>query len=127
YLNWLMTLRARAVLEATREVLEENLRVNESMLRNGRVTEDQVLRARTEQLAVRQQLRESASSTDQARNYVNFLLNRPLDKPLEDARLPAFENGGAQPAPRQLLRDAQQRPEVEQAAALVAAARAQER
>jgi len=126
YLNWLMTLRARAVLEATREVLDENLRVNDSMLRNGRVTEDQVLRARTEQLAVQQQLRQSTSSSDQARNYVNFLLNRPLDTPLEDARIAAFEQIGAHPETRQLLLDAQQRPEVEQAAALVAAAREQE-
>jgi outer membrane protein len=140
YLNWLMALRASTVLEGTREVLEENLRVNDSLLRNGRVTEDQVLRARTEQLAVRQQLRESASAIDQARNYVNFLLNRPLDTPLEDARIPAFEavaGGGANGATgaaarathssRQMLLDAQQRPEVEQAAALVAAAREQEK
>ena len=52
-----MALRARGVLDASREVLDENLRVNESMLRNGRVTEDQVLRARTEQLALQHQLR----------------------------------------------------------------------
>jgi len=135
YLNWLMALRARTVLEGTREVLEENLRVNDSLLRNGRVTEDQVLRARTEQLAVQQQLRESTSAIDQARNYVNFLLNRPLDTPLEDARIPAFEGaadaiGGANAAnqsTRQLLLEAQQRPELEQAAAQVAAARAQEK
>jgi outer membrane protein TolC len=134
YLNWLMALRARAVLEGTREVLEENLRVNDSLLRNGRVTEDQVLRARTEQLAVQQQLRESASAIDQARNYVNFLLNRPLDTPLEDARIPAFEReagatgeaNGASQSTRELLLGAQQRPEFEQAAAQVAAARAQE-
>jgi outer membrane protein len=128
YLNWLMALRARSVLDSTREVLEENLRVNDSLLRNGRVTEDQVLRARTEQLAVQQQQREAASTIDQARNYVNFLLNRPLDTPLEDARIAAFEvpaNVAAQ-STRQMLLDAQQRPEVEQAAALVAAARAQE-
>jgi outer membrane protein len=129
YLNWLMALRARAVLDSTREVLEENLRINDSMLRNGRVTEDQVLRARTEQLAVQQQLREAASTINQARHYVNFLLNRPLDTPLEDARIGAFEgptNGAAQ-STRQMLLDAQQRPEVAQAAALVEAARAQER
>jgi outer membrane protein TolC len=140
YLNWLMALRARAVLEGTREVLEENLRVNDSLLRNGRVTEDQVLRARTEQLAVQQQLRAASSAIDQARNYVNFLLNRPLETPLEDARIPAFATHGATGAQgatggadgltqstRQLLLDAQRRPELEQAAALVAAAREQEK
>lgn len=88
YLDWLKALRAREVLVATSAVLDENLRINESMLANGRVTEDQVLRARTEQLAVAQQLRDTTFQIEQARSYVNFLLNRPLDTALEDARVP---------------------------------------
>src|SRR5690606_19982825 len=89
YLEWLKALRAREVLEASAEVLAENLRVNESLLANGRVTEDQVLRARTEQLAVEQQLRATTDQIGQARSYVNFLLNRPLETPLQDAQLPS--------------------------------------
>jgi outer membrane protein TolC len=129
YLGWLKALRARSVLEATREVLDENLRVNESLLRNGRITEDQVLRARTEQLALQQQLREAASHVDQARNYVNFLLNRALETPLEDARLPVLNlpNTGSEPTTQQMLRGAQNRPELAQAAAQTAAAHAAQR
>src|SRR6185369_17120205 len=128
YLNWLMALRARAVLDATREVLDENLRVNESLLRNGRVTEDQVLRARTEQLALQQQLRAATSGVDQARHYVNFLLNRDLDTPLEDARVPTFDTASqAAPDTAQLLLATQNRPELTQAAAQAAAAKAAQR
>ena len=128
YLNWLMALRARAVLEATGEVLDENLRVNDSMLRNGRVTEDQVLRARTEQLALQQQLRGATSAVDQARHYVNFLLNRDLDTPLEDARVPSLDVAGETAADAsQLLMAAQHRPELTQAAAQAAAAKAAQR
>lgn len=120
YLEWLKARRAREVLEATAEVLAENLRVNESLLANGRVTDDQVLRARTEQLSVAQQLRETSHQIEQAESYVNFLLNRPLDTRLEDASVPedlmqvATEAGGP-------------RPELEQADALGAAAGEQQR
>lgn len=92
YLDWLKALRAQTLLQATAEVLDENHRVVESLLRNGRVTEDQLLRARVEQLAVAQQLLESRQQIDQARSYVNFLLNRPLVTPLEDAREPLPDN-----------------------------------
>jgi outer membrane protein len=126
YLNWLKALRARSVLDATREVLNENLRVNESLLRNGRITQDQVLRAQTEQLAVTQQLREAQNGIDQARSYVNFLLNRPLDTPLEDARL---DVAPATPVTSASLHAAAQlhRPELQQIDALAAAAEAQQR
>jgi outer membrane protein len=121
YLDWLKALRAREVLVATAQVLDENLRVNESLLANGRVTEDQVLRARTEQLAMTQQQREVQQQIEQAQRYVNFLLNRPLDTPLEDAPVPAVAALGPDPAAGGL------RPELEQADALGAAAGEQHR
>jgi outer membrane protein TolC len=116
------------VLTATGEVLDENLRVNESLLRNGRITEDQVLRARTEQLSLQQQQRAATSQIDQARHYVNFLLNRDLDTPLEESRVPPPEAvGAAEPNSGKLLLSAQMRPELAQAAAQTAAAKAAQR
>ena len=49
------------------------------LFRNGKTTQDQVLRARAELLAVVQQLREARNGQSQARSYLNFLRNRPLD------------------------------------------------
>lgn len=85
YLDWLRASRSSDIVTASRALLQENLRINESLFRNGTITEDQVLRARAELLAVEQQLTETRQLRDQARSYLNFLLNRPLDTALDDA------------------------------------------
>src|SRR5690606_8435192 len=59
YLDWLRASRTVDIVRASLELLQENLRVNESLYRNGRITQDQVLRARAELLDVEQQLREA--------------------------------------------------------------------
>jgi outer membrane protein len=85
-----------------------------------------VLRARAERLASDQQLREAGSAITQARSYVNFLLNRPLDTPLEDAS-PGDDVGRATDlgeARRTALRE---RAELAQLDALGRAADAQQR
>ncbi|MCS6947337.1 MAG: TolC family protein, partial [Steroidobacteraceae bacterium] len=83
YLNWLRLSDQVAIVEASRALLAENLRINESLFRNGKVTEDRVLRARAEMLAVEQQLADTRNGVRRAASYVNFLLNRPLTAPLE--------------------------------------------
>jgi outer membrane protein TolC len=87
YLDWLKATRTVGIVEASLTLLAENLRVSDSLYRNGKVTQDQVLRARAELLAVQQQLREARNGESQARSYVNFLLNRALDSPLESASI----------------------------------------
>jgi outer membrane protein len=89
YLDWLSATRTRGIVDASVALLNENLRVNDSLHRNGKITQDQVLRARAELLAVTQQSREAQNGASQAQSYLNFLLNRPLDSPLEDADLAA--------------------------------------
>jgi outer membrane protein TolC len=83
YVDWLRASRGARLIEASRSLLAENLRINESLFRNGKITQDQVLRAQAELLAVEQQLTEAKNLRDQAASYVNFLLNRPLDSTLE--------------------------------------------
>jgi outer membrane protein TolC len=83
YVDWLRASRGARLIEASRSLLAENLRINESLFRNGKITQDQVLRAQAELLAVEQQLTEARNVRDQAASYVNFLLNRPLDSTLE--------------------------------------------
>jgi outer membrane protein len=89
YLDWLSAMRTRGIVDASVALLNENLRVNDSLNRNGKITQDQVLRARAELLAVTQQSREAENGASQAQSYLNFLLNRPLDTPLEDAEVGA--------------------------------------
>jgi outer membrane protein len=79
YLDWLKATKTIDIVRSSVALLEENLRVNESLFRNGKTTQDQVLRARAELLAVVQQLREAQNGQSQARSYFNFLRNRPLE------------------------------------------------
>lgn len=87
YLDWLGASNAVDIVGASLQLLAENLRVNESLHRNGKITEDQVLRARAELLAVEQQLREARDRVARSLSYLNFLLNRDLDAPLEPASI----------------------------------------
>jgi len=127
YLDWLSAIRTRGIVDASVALLNENLRVNESLNRNGKITQDQVLRARAELLAVIQQSREAENGASQAQSYLNFLLNRPLDTPLENAEVGA----GVAAASRALaeLRQAalDNRPELAQLQHLSRASQAQTR
>lgn len=82
YLDWLKATKTVDIVQSSVALLEENLRVNESLFRNGKVTQDQVLRGRAELLAVVQQLREARNGQSQTRSYLNFLRNHPLEEEL---------------------------------------------
>jgi outer membrane protein TolC len=88
YVNWLKARSSTDIVAASETLLRENLRVNQSLFDNGKVTEDQVLRARAELLQVVQQKRETANLASQAQSWFNFLLNRDLLSPIETATSP---------------------------------------
>ncbi len=117
YLDWLRATKTVAIVEASRALLTENLRVSDSLFRNGKVTEDQVLRARAELLEVEQQLRETQNLAQQSRSYLNFLLNRPLDTVLETAEVDGVV--------AQSAAEFGNRPELAQAESAIKAAEAQ--
>lgn len=83
YLDWLAAGEAVRIYENALALLRENLRVNEALLRNDQINRSPVLEAES-------RLRETEADLVGARNqvavaaaYFNFLLNRPLDSPLE--------------------------------------------
>jgi len=125
YLRWLMAVRNQGIVDASVTLLNENLRVNDSLFRNGKITQDQVLRARAELLQVTQQSRDAQNLASQAQSYLNFLLNRPLESPLENAEV----NAGVTATTRALgeLRQAaiDNRPELAELAHLTRASEAQ--
>lgn len=88
YLDWLRAREALRIVDASRDLLNENLRVNRVLHENGKITRDQVLRAEAEVLAVEQQQLDADNSVTLARNYFNFLLNRPLDAEVEAGEVP---------------------------------------
>jgi outer membrane protein TolC len=79
YFNYLKSLRLIQLLDKTRELLEENVRVNEKLYNNSRVTIDNVYRSRAELSKLDQQYALARKNNQVAMAYFNFLLNRPFD------------------------------------------------
>jgi outer membrane protein len=114
YLDWLRVRDSVAIVAASEALLQENLRVNDSLFRNGKVTEDQVLRARAELLEVEQQKRGMTSVATQAQSYCNFLLNRELTAPLEVSAPPSVPALAEAALDRLWSQALERRPEVAQ-------------
>ena len=88
YVDWLKARSSVEIVAASESLLRENLRVNESLFGNGKITEDLVLRAKAELLDVEQQKREAINLASQAQSYFNFLLNRQLLTNIEPSSPP---------------------------------------
>jgi outer membrane protein TolC len=88
YVDWLNASSSVEIVAASEALLQENLRVNGSLFDNGKITEDQVLRAKAELLEVEQQQHDAANRVAQAQGYFNFLLNRELRTPIDAASFP---------------------------------------
>lgn len=88
YVDWLKSRSSVEIVAASEVLLRENLRVNESLFGNGKITEDLVLRAKAEMLDVEQQKRDAANLASQAQSYFNFLLNRQLLSSIEVTAAP---------------------------------------
>jgi outer membrane protein TolC len=125
YLDWLKARDSVDIVSASEALLRENVRVNRSLLDNGKITEDQVLRAQAELLAVEQQERDAENLARQAQSYFNFLLNRPLTTPIDAATIPT--TAGEQEEALEILwtRALDRRPELDRIEQLKRASTAQ--
>ncbi len=123
---WLRAGKASAIVGSSLGLLQENLRVNESLFNSGKTTRDQVLRARAEWLDVKQQQTTARDAVQQAQSYLNFLLNRPLTTPIEESHLPdTLPVAAPSPTEEQRSQALATRPEMEQLDATRRAAAAQ--
>lgn len=73
------------ILDASRQLLAEDVRVADALIREGSATDDRRLRARAEELAVIQRLDAARAQAAAARRHLNTLRDRPADAPV---RLP---------------------------------------
>lgn len=73
-----MTNQVLSMLRNTRHILEENVRINEKLLENSKVTPDNLMRSRTELSEFDKDILNAQKNQDISRAYFNFLLNRPL-------------------------------------------------
>jgi outer membrane protein len=96
YYIYLQTLRVLEILDETRTLLEENLRISKNLVKNDKSTEDVVFRAEADIALLEQEVAEAEKNKIVAAKYFNFLLNRDLDAPIKadyDQLLPLPEIG----------------------------------
>lgn len=79
HFNYLKTVQVVSLLDKTKKLLNENLRVSEKLFQNGKATEEVVFRAQAELADLNQQITEAQKNNKLASAYFNFLLNRPFD------------------------------------------------
>ncbi|HEY0677243.1 MAG TPA: TolC family protein [Chitinophagaceae bacterium] len=101
YYNYLVAGNAVAIYRNAQELVDQNLRVNESLLRNGKGLPAYVSRAESEVKQVSSQLQSALNDQKNAKAYFNFLLNRSLtdsivvkEPELDESRLPLLESTG---------------------------------
>lgn len=80
YFTYLKTVKVKQLLDNTRELLKESLRVSKSLFRNHKVTEEVVFRFEAELSQLEQRRAEAEKDLHLAISYFNFLLNRPLEE-----------------------------------------------
>ena len=82
YYDYCTAHTAIEVIASSKELVEHNLRDNESLLKNGTGLHASVLRAESEVENINALMIEAENREKNAIYYLNFLLNRPLDSPL---------------------------------------------
>ena len=80
YLNHLKAQKAVELIEETEKLVLENIRVNESLYANDKITIDNIYRSRAELSKLNQQKAIAGKNVDISRKYFNFLLNKELDE-----------------------------------------------
>lgn len=85
YYRWLGLREAVTILDATLALARSNLEANQSLFRNGKITEDLVFRAEADLLEVQQQSMDVSNGVVLAQAWVNLLRNEAPEAPLDAA------------------------------------------
>lgn len=80
YFNYLKAAQVVDLYKRIKEVQTENLRVSEKLFEAGKATQDVVFRARAELSGTEQEQMNVENLQRQGRSYLNFIINRPLEK-----------------------------------------------
>jgi outer membrane protein len=80
YFNYLKANKAVELIDETRKLVLENIRVNESLFENDKVTIDNIYRSKAELSKLDQQMAVAEKNVDISRKYFNFLLNKDLNE-----------------------------------------------
>lgn len=79
YYNYIQVSEAVKIYESYKEILTENKRISESLVKNGKSTYDVVYTADAELAEIEKNINSATAKQKSAKYYFNFLLNRDLD------------------------------------------------
>ena len=82
YYNYLMATEAINIYESALVVVTQNVRLNQSLLTNGKGLPAYVARAESEAKSVESKLQTAKNEQKNAQAYFNFLLNQSLNRPI---------------------------------------------
>lgn len=82
YYQYLSAGAAVSIYESAEVLVRKNHDVNQSLLENGKALPATVLRSKSEIAAIEAELTSARNQQNNARQYFNFLLNRPLETPV---------------------------------------------
>lgn len=113
YYHYLQSIQAVHIYEEAIQVVNENIRVNESLVRNGVRNTTALTRSRAEKERILAQMTEAENNRTNARSYFNFLLNQPLETDIDTdttllATLPGGIDNGTATSSREELQQLQQ-------------------
>ncbi len=83
YYGYEQSLQAIRIFENGIVLAKENLRINQSMVKNGKAIRTVVARSENELTSLETQLEDARAESLNAAGYFNFLLNKPLNSPVE--------------------------------------------
>jgi outer membrane protein TolC len=92
YYNYLLSGEGIRIYQNALQVVNENLRINQSLLANGKGLPAYVSRAESEVSKVKGQLQTAVNDQKNASAYFNFLLNRPLADSIVTAEILLDQN-----------------------------------
>ncbi len=78
YYQYYQAEQAVAIYKEAEKLIDKNITVNESLLRNGVRTSTALTRAQTEKQKINAQITQSENTAKNAQAYFNFLLNKPF-------------------------------------------------
>ncbi len=94
YYSYIKTEHFLNLIDKTTALANENIRVNEKLFENDKVTIDAVYRSKSELSKLEQQKAEIVKNNKSSKAYFNFLLNKPLNSDINfvDDNIVEFEN-----------------------------------
>ncbi|GAB3926397.1 TolC family protein [Larkinella terrae] len=84
YFHYLAATQAVRIYESARLLVNKNVEVNASLLRNGKGLSANYLRSKSEAEKITAELNGARNKQTNARKYINFLLNKPLDTEVDE-------------------------------------------